>query len=230
MKSIDRMDRPPAAEHWVRMQSPGVERTAKLVFNLLRSKITWNYNTAKNVARYHIEDQIDRLTGQGIVLRSKNRIGLPYNLQAVDGFFDYVEANPIDGLSVFSGLVEYFPVRRGLMLPIRPLAVVNSRRGLEPIFLNPWSSIGMDRYQGSLLRTVLEKSIFTLSDFRSSDCKMIFLPKSSSSSGEVKRTPTIWTRDTFPMLTDRELLDQIKVFLEAQEIAIARFKEMDDKN
>jgi hypothetical protein len=67
--------------------------------------------------------------------------------------------------------------------------------------------------------TILEQSVFRLTDFEDSPGRIIFLPKIEVSAGEWIRRPVIWKRGQFPLLTDRELNEQLRVFSESKELA-----------
>ncbi|MEF3048507.1 hypothetical protein [Pseudotabrizicola sp. L79] len=226
MTDFNKINRPPAAEHWSRMQHPEVNRTAKRLIAFLRGSVTWNYQATRNAARYYIEDAIDRETAQKTVAMKGNPAGRPHNRDAVDAFFDYVENFPIRGVPAFTSLVEWFPIGPDAKpLPIRPLSVTREGGLFVPNFLNPWSEIAFDSYQASLYMTILERSVFRLTDFEDSPGRIIFLPKWQIGPREWKRKAVIWTRGQFPLLSDRELNDQIRIFIESKEIASKWFRE-----
>lgn len=219
MTSVAKVDRPPAAENWARMQHPDVNRTAKNVFAFLKGGITWNYLPSRRVAKFYIEDQIDRRMALKIVSERGNPVGRPFNIELVNAFYDFVESHPIEGVRAFDEMLEWFPLRRGVAIPIKPLSVVRLDGRFTPIFLCPWSKIAFDSYQASLFMTILEKSVFTLTDFADSEGRIYFFPRHKVGEKEWQRRPVIWKRGDFPILTDRELNEQIRVFFESQELA-----------
>lgn len=225
MSNLNKINRPPAAEHWSRMQHPEVLQTAKSVFAFLRGSVTWNYTAARNAALYYIEDGIDRATAYRVVEMKGNPVGRPFNRDAVDAFFDYVEEFPILGVPAFKGLVEWFPIGQGAAVPIKPLSVTRESGFFVPNFLNPWSEIAFDPFQASLYMTILEKSVFRLTDFEDSPGRIIFLPKRQIGPKEWKRRAVLWSRAEFPILSDRDLNDQIRIFAEGKEIAAKWFRD-----
>lgn len=229
MTDFNKINRPPAAEHWSRMQHPDVLRTAKRLFAFLRGSVSWNYQSTRQVARYYVEDHIDRATAQRIVATKGNPAGRPFNRSAVDAFFDYVESFPIDGVPAFHELVEWFPIGQGAAVPIKPLSVIREAGRFQPIFLNPWSQIAFDPYQASLYMTILEKSLFRLTDFEESSGKVIFLPKMDCDKPDGKRQAVVWKRGQFPLLSDKDLNDQVRIFSESKQIAMVWFKEHLDR-
>lgn len=225
MIKVDKIDRPPAAENWTRMQSPDVDRTAKNIFNFFRGQPLWGYQTGRKVAQCHIEDGIDRATGLKMVERFGSSLGRPFNRELVLAFFDYVEENPFDGVKAFDGVVEYFPLRRSSFIPIKPLTVIRQDGHFTPVFLCPWSNVNFDSFQRSLLMTVLERSLFTLTDFEDSPGKILFFPKRKQKGEPEVRKPMIWSRGQFPLLSDKDLSEQVKIFFEGKEKARLLYQE-----
>ena len=230
MKSLPKIDRPPAVEHWSRMQHPDAHRTARKLFAFLRGGVSWNYAPSRNVARYHIEDQITRDVALRIVQGYGNPIGRKYNLEVVDAMFDYFGTNPIDSVRAFSELVEWFPIAPGAAVPIKPLMVTREGGRFVPNFFNPWSQVPFDSYQASLYMTILEKSIFRLTDFEDSPGRFVFFPKVQIGGDILQRRPLIWKRGQFPLLSDSDLNSQIRIFAESKEIAKAWYLEFIEKN
>lgn len=229
MTSLLKIDRPPAAEHWSRMQHPDVTRTARKLFAFMRGTVAWNYGPGRKAVKYYIEDGITRDVGLKIANKHGSAFGRKYNIEVVNAFFDYVEKNPIDGLRAFTELVEWFPIAPRAAIPIKPLSVTREGGSFVPNFFNPWSEIAFDDYQASLYMTVLEKSLFRLTDFESSPGRIIFLPKIEVAPGTWQRSPVIWKRGQFPLLSDAELNDQIRIFSESKEIARVWYQDYLDR-
>lgn len=229
MKSLLKIDRPPAAEHWSRMQHPDVAKTAGKIFAFLRGSVSWNYGPGRKAVKYYIEDGISRDTGVNIASEHGSPLGRKHNVEVVNAFFDYVEKNPINGLRAFTELVEWFPIAPRAAIPIKPLSVTREHGSFVPNFFNPWSDIAFDGYQASLYMTVLEKSLFRLTDFEDSPGRIIFLPKVEVAVGFWKRSSLIWSRGQFPLLTDAELNDQIRIFSESKEIARVWYQDYLDR-
>ncbi len=229
MNGLLKLDRPPAAEHWSRMQHPDVQRTAKKLYAFMRGSVAWNYGPSRQVAKYYIEDGIDRKVAIGIVSKKGSPLGREYNIDATNCFFDLVEAHPIDGLRSFDDLLEWFPIAPKAAIPIRPLSVTREGGSFVPNLLNLWSEIAFDDYQASLYMTILEKSIFRLTDFENSPGRIIFLPKQELSPGVWRRSPVVWKRGDFDLLSDNDLNDQIRVFAEGKEIARVLYQDYLDR-
>ena len=188
MTSLLKIDNPPAAEHWSRMQHPDVTKTAKKIFAFLRGSVAWNYGPSRKVVKYHIEDGITREVGLRIATGHGSPLGRKYNIEAVNAFFDYVEHNPIDGLRAFTELVEWFPIAPRAAIPVKPLSVTRESGFFVPNFFNPWSEIAFDEYQASLYMTVLERSLFRQTDFEDSPGRIIFMWISKEDCSRLKMT------------------------------------------
>lgn len=221
MINTGKLLRPPTVENWSRMQHPEVNRTAKKLFSFIRGGPSWNYQPTRNVARYYVEDRIDRATGLQIVGKAGSALGRPHNRQAVEALFDFFESNPLDGVKAFDQMVEWFPLGPDVLVPIKPLTVIRMDGHFAPIFVNPWAEIALDDYQASLYMSVLERSIFRLTDFEDSPGKIIFLPKKHDAG---KREAVVWKRGDYPQMSDTELNEQIRVFTEGRVLA-ARWAE-----
>ena len=219
MTPFTKIDRPPAAENWSRLQNPQVDRTARNIFNFVRSSPVWNYNPSRKAARFYIEDGISREMGLKVATMKGNPLGHKYNVEVVHAWFDMVAKTPIEGVRAFDRLDERLPIGPGLFVPVKPLTVIREGGQFAPIFFNPWSEIAFDDFQASLYMTALEASIFRLTDFEDSPGRIIFLPKIVCGSGEKHRRPVVWERGQHTLLSQAELNDQIRVFCESKEIA-----------
>ena len=229
MASLSKIDAPPAAEHWARMQHPDVQKTARKLFAFLRGTVTWNYNITRQVAKFYVEDRIARQVAVKIVSEKSSPLGRRHNLEAIHAFYDLVERSPIVGIHAFAGLVDWMPIGPKAFIPIKPMAVTKGPDNFVLHWLNAWSSNPFDQYQASLYMTILERSIFRLTDFENSPGRIIFLPKSKVGAGEWQRSPVVWNRGQFPLLSEKELNDQIRVFAESKEVARIWFRDYLDR-
>lgn len=223
-----KLDRPPAVENWSRTQYPEVQKTAKKLFSFLKGGPIWNYNVTRDCGRYYIEDQIDLGMARKIVESKGSPIGRPYNREAVEALFAYFGENPLDVVRGFDQMVEWFPLGPKIVVPVKPMAVIRHDGGFSPVFLNPWAEIGFDSYQASLYMTVIEESIFRITDFENSSGKIIFLPKHEAVEGGPKRKAVVWERGQFPLLSKTELNDQVRIFLESKRLAQKWAKEFNE--
>ena len=219
MTNMAKVDKPPTAENWARMQHPDVNRTAKAIFNFLKGAPSWNYNPARSGAKYRIEDRITREMVLEVVRRSKNKIGRPFNIELIEAFLRYEESSPIDGVLAFDNFSEWFPLNRSVRIPVKPLTVIKENGAFSPIFLCPWSKVSFDHYQARLLMSILEEAIFRHSDFDDGIGKVLFFPKVAGEGGVQTRKPMVWTRGQFELLSRSEMNDQVSIFFESKKKA-----------
>lgn len=219
MGSMNKIDRPPTVENWSRFQQPDINSTARKIFSFLKGGPRWGYQPSRKVVQYHFEDGIDRETGHKVIAQAGSPLGRFYNSELVDSFFDHVEAHPIKGIAAFSEFSTAFPISREIAIPVKRIAVVRDEGKFCPIFLCPWSSIGFDKFQSSLFMTVLESSVFTLTDFQDANGKVLFFPKQEVSKGVFKRKAVVWSRGDKQLLSKGELEEQIQIFAKSKDLA-----------
>jgi hypothetical protein len=68
--------------------------------------------------------------------------------------------------------------------------------------------------------TILEDGIFSLTDFQTSDAEIVFLPEIDG-----VRTPEVWHRGDYQLLSSIELTNQMELFLSAREMAYPLLRE-----
>ena len=71
-------------------------------------------------------------------------------------------------------------------------------------------------HQRRLLMTVLEDAVFSLTDFQNSPGEFISFPKGDNSK---VRSPEVWKRGDYELLSKAEMKDQIELYLKALAIA-----------
>lgn len=101
-----------------------------------------------------------------------------------------------------------------MFIPVKPTLVAREGGQLKPVFAFGWKSVPLTIYQRRLLMTILEDAIFSLTDFENSDAEIVFLPEVNG-----VRTPEIWHRGDYDLLSQTELRNQLDVFLSAREAA-----------
>ena len=190
----------------------------------MRGAPAWNYLPSQKAAKYRIEDRIDLKTARKIVTEYGSPLGKKFNQELIEAFFAYEAEFPIDGIKAFDDYSEAFPLSRSVRIPVKPLTVVRENGEFTPLFLCPWSKLSFSHYQASLLMTILEKAVFTHSDFENSNGRIMFFPKKPNEAGKLFRKPVIWTRGQFPLLSDKELSEQISIFFESKSLALSLYQ------
>jgi hypothetical protein len=136
-------------------------------------------------------------------------------IEFVDAFCDDAASRSYRATPAYSDFATFFSIGRDLYVPVKPTLVAREGGQLKPIFVFGWKSVPLTNFQRRLLMTILEDAIFSLTDFEASDAEIVFLPEDED--GE--RSPEIWHRGDYQLLSDAELRNQMEVFLSAREQA-----------
>lgn len=215
MITLSKLNRPPAVENWSRMQHPELGKTTRKTYGFISGGPVWNYMPARRCAMDSLTLGLDRETALKAVRRAGNKLGRSYNADLIEAWFDYLALNPMDGVPLFAGLVERFPLGPGLEVPVKPTSVVRDRGSFSPIFMVPWSDFALDDYQVRLFMTILEMSIFRQSDFEDSPGKVLFFPKQEEAGKVWRRRPRIIERGQYNLLSKDEVDEQVRIYLES---------------
>ena len=129
----------------------------------------------------------------------------------VDAFCCYAFSRQYKATPAYSDFQASFQIGRDLWVPVRPTLVARENGQLKPIFVFGWKSVPLDTFQRRLLMTILDDAIFSLTDFQNSDAEIVFLPESDGF-----RTPEVWHRGDYKLLSDAEMNNQIELFLTAR--------------
>ncbi|MEM1132355.1 MAG: hypothetical protein AAGH53_05420 [Pseudomonadota bacterium] len=135
-------------------------------------------------------------------------------IEFVEAFCQYASTRQYTGVPAFSDFSVSFPIGRELFVPVRPTLVSRENGEFRPTFVFGWKSVPLDDFQRRLLMTILEDAIFSLTDFQNSDAEIIFLPEEDG-----VRTPEIWNRGDYALLSETQMRNQMELFLSAREMA-----------
>lgn len=218
-----KLDNPPAAENWTRMQDPSVDCTTKNLFGFLKGRPQFTYEAFRRTSKYRIEDRISLEAALRINAGFGSHLGKTHNEEAIRAFFEFESKHPIEGLPVFDGVLEHYPLSRDSRIPVKPLAVIREDSRFVPIFVIPWARWAFDDFQSSLYMTILERSIFTLTDFEDSNAKILFVPKIGLDKN-AKRSAILWERGEVPLLSNSDFADQIRVYNEGRVKALKLYE------
>lgn len=219
-----KVDNPPSAENWSRMQHPEVAATSNDIFKFLKGRPQFTYEAFRRTTRYRIHDRIVLEHALRINSEFGSELGRKHNEDAIRAFFQFEESHPIEGLPIFAEVIEHYPLSRDCRIPIKPVSVIREDGRFVPVFVIPWTQWAFDDFQASLYLTILDRSIFTLTDFEDSQAKILFLPRFGLNK-DAPRTPVLWSRDQFPLLSDNDFADQIRVYWEGRDSAVQRYND-----
>jgi len=216
---LRKVDHPPAAINWVRLNDASPPVIAKRIFRFALSPPRWSYRAANAAAHDRIAFGLDRETARKMALTKGNPLGRPHNLSLVDAFYDYDSQRQYSGRPVYAeGLTEYFKLNQDLWLPVKPLVIVAEDGKLVPVFLCGWSELSLTLFQRRLYMSIVEDAFFSLTDFQQSPGEFLFFPKEGIGK-EKHRAPEIWHRGDYDLLTQEQLQEQVTIYLEARDIA-----------
>lgn len=136
------------------------------------------------------------------------------NIEFLDSFCDYADRRGYQATAAYSDFAAWFQLGRDLSVPVKPTLVAREHGQLKPIFVFGWKSVPLNIFQRRLLMTILDDAIFSLTDFQTSDAEIVFLPEVDGI-----RSPEIWHRGDYELLSATELRNQVEQFLSARDAA-----------
>ena len=220
-----KLERTPYVYNWIRTIGNDVNSTTKNLVRLALSSLTKTYSAATPILIDRVVSSLDRDTA----IKAASTTGRINSRQIVreyvEAFLDYDELRQYNGKPTFDQMVEPFRIGKGLIVPVKPLVNIVENGKLVPIFSVGWASFPLTKFQVRLLATVLEDSVFTLSDFKNSPGEFICFPKNGKGIN-AKRQPLVLKRGDVDLLPPAELRDCLHMYLDALEAAKAILREM----
>jgi hypothetical protein len=210
-----KLDRIPGAPNFVRYNFEEVTKTVKAYVQFAKGMPTVSYAAGVTI----IKDLVLGLTGpeQAIqaTLRMKESPSREAVITFVKAFCEYAAKRNYQATPSYSDFSVSFQIGRDLYVPVKPTLVAREDGQLKPTFVFGWKTVPLTRFQRRLLMTILEDAIFSLTDFCDSDAEIVFLPENEDGI----RSPEIWHRGDYDLLSEVELRNQMEVFLAAREAA-----------
>lgn len=209
-----KLDRIPAAPNFVRYNFEDLTRTLKAYVQFARGMPTISYVPGLTIIKDLVLGWIDADQAKVAVRRLKESPSRRANIQFVDAFCEYADRRRYQATPAYADFSTYFSIGRELPVPVRPTLVAREHGQLKPVFVFGWKSVPLTLFQRRLLMTILDDAIFSLTDFQSSDAEIVFLPEIND-----VRTPEIWHRGDYELLSPVELKNQSELFLSARAAA-----------
>lgn len=215
---VEEMRRPPSLANWVRLNSRRRDETARRItkFILARPRhalaqvyrLVADYVTLGATAA-DTRNGIDRITDP-LVRKLGHEI--------TTALIPWLDSNNIKGIPAFDGMMERYPIGRGIMIPVKPTFVYLRDGKLTPVFIIGWSVNPLDSFQKRLLATMIHQAILTQEDFEGSDALVLFVPrmKYSRSAREVRE---MWVSQSW-LLGEDELKSQFDRYGNALDDAV----------
>jgi hypothetical protein len=209
-----KLDRIPAAPNFVRYNFDDLPRMIKAYVQFAKAMPSVSYQAGITL----IKDLVLGHSDVAQALKAAARLPASPSKEAVIGFVDafcaYAATRDYQATPAYSDFATWFPIARELSIPVKPTLIAREGGQLKPIFVYGWKSIPLDRFQRRLLMTILEDAIFSLTDFEASDAEIVFLPEIDG-----VRSPEVWHRGDYDLLSQSEMNNQIELFLTAREAA-----------
>lgn len=209
-----KLDRIPAAPNFVRYNFEELQRTLKAYVAFAKGMPTISYVEGLKIIKDLVLGLIDTAQAAKAARRLKESPSRNALIEFVDAFCGYAETRKYIATPAYAEFSTSFPIARELFIPVSPTLVARERGQLKPIFVFGWKSVPLTLFQRRLLMTILEDAIFSLTDFESSDAEIVFLPEVDGI-----RTPEVWHRGDYELLSQAELKNQIELFLNARSMA-----------
>ncbi len=209
-----KLDRIPAAPNFVRYNFEDLAKTLKAYVQFAKGMPTVTYVPGLTIIKDLVLGWTDPEQARVAIRRLRESPSRTANIEFVDSFCEYAELRQYQATPTYADFSTFFSIGRELPVPVRPTLVAREYGQLKPVFVFGWKSVPLTLFQRRLLMTILDDAIFSLTDFQQSDAEIVFLPEING-----KRTPEIWHRGDYELLSQVELRNQSELFLAARQSA-----------
>jgi hypothetical protein len=206
-----KLDKIPGAPNFVRYNFEDLVKTLKAYVAFAKGMPTVSYVPGMTIVKELVLGLTDVEQAKKTARRLKPSPSKQAIIEFVDAFCIYAADRQYQATPSYSDFSVYFPIARDLFVPVKPTLIARENGQLKPVFVFGWKSVPLTAFQRRLLMTILEDAIFSLTDFEGSDAEVVFLPEIDG-----VRTPEIWHRGDYELLSDVELRNQIELFLSAR--------------
>lgn len=206
-----KLDRIPAAPNFVRYNFEDLAKTLKSYVDFAKGMPTISYVEGLKIIKDLVLGWCDVDQAKKSARLIKDSPSRQQVIEFVDAFCIYAATRQYVATPAYSEFSTSFPIARELFVPVKPTLVARETGQLKPIFVFGWKSVPLSPFQRRLLMTILEDAIFSLTDFEQSDAEIVFLPEIDG-----VRTPEVWQRGDYELLSPIQLKDQIELFLSAR--------------
>ena len=209
-----KLDRIPGAPNFVRYNFQELVKTTKSYVQFAKGMPTVSYVHGITIIKDLVLGIIDVSQARKAAQKIKDSPSRQPVIEFVDAFCNYAQSRRYKATAAYSDFGTSFTIGRNLYVPVKPTLVAFEDDQLKPIFVFGWKSVPLNTFQRRLLMTILEDAIFSLTDFADSDAEIVFLPQVDG-----VRTPEVWNRGAYELLSESELRNQMEIFLSARESA-----------
>lgn len=209
-----KLDRIPGAPNFVRYNYEDLVKTTKAYVAFAKGMPTVSYMAGLKIVKDLVLGWTGPEQAKITARRLKESPSKKPIIEFVDAFCGYMEGRNYQATPSYSEFETNFQIGRNLYVPVRPTLIAREFGQLKPVFVFGWKSVPLNDFQRRLLMTILEDAIFSLTDFEGSDAEIVFLPEVDG-----VRTPEVWHRGDYDLLSEAELRNQMELFLSARESA-----------
>lgn len=211
---LTKLDRPPYVHNWVRYNHPEELKTTKSLVAFATNIPQITYVAGSSIIRDRIALGLDRETALKAAETRGHERSRKYVVEYVEAFYRYDEIRKYSGLPSFDEYVAPYRLSREVQVPVKPLIVISEKGVLVPLFIVGWAAMPLTVFQRRLLMTVFEDAVFSLTDFQRSPGEFVSFPRSEQSNSG-SRTPEIWRRGDYDLLSEQDMKDQTEIYLRA---------------
>lgn len=178
----------------------GLSRLPPVSYTLLRDRLL--------IDLIRLNVPVSQVENACLLLRGE--LNRKCNLEAVAAIAVYICQHKLRNLFLVDKL--YYPIGRGLHVPVNPLGVIIEDEEPKLFWPSFWKRNKFDPLTGAVFGSILERSIFRLRDYR--DMPLAFVDLSAEADAKDRSVKVLGRRD-FGRLTDAELRAETDKFVEA---------------
>lgn len=209
-KTVKRLLRPPSVANWARHNHRRLDDTRKGLLRFATVPPKHSLGDVYSICEAIVTDRISLDQAYKCIEHIDHPMTRKAAREIVPVFFDYAEAEKLDGIAAFKGFRTPYPIGRGpdgstMTIPVIPTFTILKDQQLTPVFLIGWSDLALDGYQKHLLSTIIRNALLTQQDFIGSDGLVVCTPRSKLTKA---REIHDWSVHEYAVLTDDELQEQ----------------------
>tara|TARA_R110000868_G_scaffold101394_1_gene279226 strand:+ start:551 stop:1324 length:774 start_codon:yes stop_codon:yes gene_type:complete len=212
---LSKLDRPPASHNFALCNFQRRARTTSALVNLALGFPTVSYQWSLKVISITLADKLSDENAIKLLHRICRVDQYEDNLEFLKAFLAYNAVRQFEGIEVFPEFCGHFNVGPDVSVPVKPTSILRENGKLKPLFIIPWATNSLNLYQRQLLSSIYDDAIYSLTDMRESEGEVLIFPKD----GYGIRRPDKWNRNTYEVLSRRQLEEQVERFVYARQDA-----------
>lgn len=216
---IRKIDRPPAAQNFSRLNEPGdVAKTADRIVSFALGMPAFNYEPSMKACRDKVQFNLAEETALLSVRRSGAPAGRESNASFVEAFYAYDDERGYSKAKLAPSYDGSYRISRSVRVPTRPSFTIYENGRHVPIILCGWKALSLSHEQMRLWLTLLESGLFSYGDYRHSPAEILIFPEQKIGKFS-SRTPLRIGRGDYDLFSNSEMNEIASAFIAAQELA-----------